>query len=90
MPCPFTFTASQAGLKAIEMWWLGDVVVPAVLIVGVYCFVWLVRDRSRKSTRRSKRTAEDLYPQYADSVRKQRRYAKKHGGSWRDDGSPAA
>jgi len=60
------------------MWWLADIVVPAVLILGVYCFVW--------STRKSKRTAEDLYPLYADSLRKERNYAKKHGGAWRDDG----
>ena len=68
------------------MWWLDDLVVPAVLILGVYCFVWLVRSGTRKSTRKSKRTAEDLYPLYADSLRKQRNYAKKHGGVWRDDG----
>ena len=70
------------------MWWLDDIVVPAVLIFGVYCFVWLVRSRTRGLTRKSKRTAEDLYPAYADSVRKQRKYAKAHGSTWRDDGRP--
>jgi len=71
------------------MWWLDDIVVPAVLVVGVYCFVWLARSGARRSTRRSKRTAEDLYSNYADSIRKQRKYARKHGGTWRDDSSPA-
>jgi hypothetical protein len=69
------------------MWWMDDIVVPAVLIFGVYCFVWLVLHRTRGSTRKSRRTAEDLYPLYADSIRKQRKYAKEHGGEWRDDGS---
>jgi hypothetical protein len=35
--------------------------------------------------RKNTRTAEDLYPLYADSIRKQRKYAKEHGGQWRDD-----
>jgi hypothetical protein len=70
------------------MWWLDDIVVPAVLILGVCCFVWLVRRGTRTSARKSIRTAEDLYPRYADSIRKQRKYAKEHGSMWRDDGSP--
>jgi hypothetical protein len=72
------------------MWWLDDIVVPALLLFGVYCFVWLVRSGTRRSTRRSKRTAEDLYASYADSIRKQRKYAKKHGDTWREDGRPVA
>ena len=67
------------------MWWLDDIIVPAVLILGVSCFVWLVRSSTRRSVRKNTRTAEDLYPLYADSIRKQRKYAKEHGGQWRDD-----
>jgi hypothetical protein len=37
-------------------------------------------------TRKTTRSAEDLYPRYADSARKQRRHAKEHGGQWTDDG----
>ena len=69
------------------MWWMDDIIVPAVLILGVFCFVLLVRSSTRRSSRKSTiRTAEDLYPLYADSIRKQRKkYAKEHGGQWRDD-----
>jgi hypothetical protein len=68
------------------MWWLDDIVVPAVLILGVSCFVLLVRSSTRRSVRKTTtRTAEDMYPLYADSIRKQRKYAKEHGGQWRDD-----
>jgi hypothetical protein len=69
------------------MWWMDDIVVPALLILGVYCFVWLVLRRRRTSTRRSNRTAESMYPLYADSIKKQRKYAEEHG-TRRDDGSP--
>lgn len=67
------------------MWWLDDIIVPAVLILGVSCFVWLVRSSTRRSVRKNTRSAEDLYPLYADSIRKQRKYAKEHGGQWQDD-----
>jgi hypothetical protein len=67
------------------MWWLDDIIVPAVLILGISCFVWLVRSSSRRSVRKTTRTAEDLYPLYGDSIRKQRKYAREHGGQWQDD-----
>jgi hypothetical protein len=74
-------------LKAIEMWWMDDIIVPAVLIAGAYCFVWLVRSRTQGAARKNtRRTAEDLYPLYADSIQKQRKYAKEHGDQWKDDG----
>jgi len=76
------------GLKAIGMWWLDDIVVPVLLLLGFSCFAILVGFRTRMLTRRTTRRAEDLYPQYADSARKQRRYAREHGGQWPDDGSP--
>ena len=67
------------------MWWMNDIIVPAVLILGVSVFVWLVRIMTRRIGRRTSRTAEGLYPRYGDSLRKQRKYAKEHGGQWRDD-----
>jgi hypothetical protein len=74
-------------LKAIEMWWLADIIVPAVLILGAYCFVWIVRSGARGAARKnSRRTVESMYPLYADSIRKQRKHAKEHGGAWKDDG----
>ena len=73
------------------MWWLNDLVIPAILIIGLGCFVITVVWRTRFMTRRTTRTAEDLYPQYADSVQEQRKYAREHGGQWRDDeGRPDA
>jgi len=74
------------GLKAIEMWWMDDLIVPALLILGIYCFVVMVGFRTRMLTRKTNRAAEDLYPRYADSLKKQQKYAKEHGGTWKDDG----
>jgi hypothetical protein len=66
------------------MWWLDDIVIPAVLLLGIYCFVSTVRWRTRSASRKSTRTAESMYPRYADSPAKQRKYARQHGGQWRD------
>jgi hypothetical protein len=63
--------------------WL-DIGIVALLIVGAYCFAALTGFQTRMLTRRSNRRAEDVYGQFADSPRKQRRYARKHGGTWRD------
>ena len=57
------------------MWWMDDLVVPAVLLVCICCFVLLVRFRAGMMTRRTDRTAENMYANYADSARKHR----KHG-----------
>lgn len=65
------------------MWW-EYIIVAAVLIFGVYCFLVLVGFRARMLSTRTKRTAESMYGLYADSTRKQRKYAKEHGGQWRD------
>ncbi len=62
-----------------------DIVVVVFLLCGVYGFVELVGWRTRGFNRKTTRTAEDLYDSYADSPRKQRRYAREHGGQWRDD-----
>jgi hypothetical protein len=72
-------------LEAIHMWWLDDIVVPAVLIIGFGCFVVMARWRTRDLTRETTRTAESMYPSYAGSIRQQRKYAEEHGGTWQDD-----
>ena len=64
--------------------WLDIGIVVLFLFAG-YAFLQLVGWRTRGLSRRTKRTAEDLYPQYADSPRKQRRYAREHGGTWPED-----
>jgi hypothetical protein len=63
------------------MWWLDDIVIPALFILGIYCFVAFVGFRTRMLTRKTTRTAEDLYDRYADSLRKQQKYARDHGGT---------
>jgi len=64
--------------------WL-DIAIAALFVAGIYAFVTLVRWRTRDVTRRSSRTADNLYGQYADSPRKQRQYARRRGGSWTDE-----
>jgi hypothetical protein len=72
------------------MWWLDDIVIPALFIFAIYCFVVFTGFRTRMLTRKTTRTAEDLYDNYADSLAKQQKYAKEHGGTWKaDDGLDA-
>jgi hypothetical protein len=68
------------------VWWL-YVIVGAVLLSGIYAFLTLTGFETRVLTRRTTRTAEDLYPNYADSLRKQRRYAQQHSGESANDGT---
>jgi len=68
------------------MW--ADILGAAVLILGIYCFLVLVGFRRRMLTRKTDRTAESMYDNYADPVSKQRKYARDHGDTWKDDGSP--
>ncbi len=65
------------------MWWL-DIIVPVLLALAVFGFVLIVRLQTHRLTDRTTRTAEDLYPRYADSIRKQHKYAREHGGQWQD------
>jgi hypothetical protein len=68
----------------IQVPWWGDVLFLLVAGIAIWGFCSIVGFRTKTLTRRSNRTAEDLYPDYADSPRKQRRYAREHGGQWRD------
>lgn len=68
------------------MW--ADIGIAALLLVGIYCFLELVGFRSRVLTRKSDRRAEDMYDQYADSPRAQRKYAKQRGGEWTEPATP--
>ena len=65
-------------------WWETLLFVAAV-IVAIWGFASLVGFRTRSVTRRTDRTAADMYDQFADSPRKQRKYARQHGGEWRND-----
>jgi hypothetical protein len=64
--------------------WL-DIGIVALMLFAVYAFIQMVGWRTRLMTRRTSRTAENMYGEFADSPREQRRYAKRHGGEWRDE-----
>jgi type II secretory pathway component PulL len=66
------------------MWWQ-YVIMAVVAIVVVYAFVSLTGFQTRRLTRRTDRTAEEMYDSYADSPGKQRRYARKRGGESRNE-----
>jgi hypothetical protein len=66
------------------MWW-EYIIIVAVLIFGIYSFLVVVGFRTRLQTRKTDRTAESMYSNYADSNRKQRKYARERGGQWQDD-----
>lgn len=69
--------------------WL-DIGIVALFLVGIYAFIELVGWRTKALSRRTNRRAEDMYDQYADSPRQQRKYAQRHGGSWPDGSDGAA
>ena len=87
--CPLQVSADPAGnlgnrspdgIVVIQMVWWEAVLFFAVVIFAIYAFASIVGFRTRTLTRPTDRTAQDMYDNYADSPRKQRRYAKHHGG----------
>ena len=66
------------------MWWQ-YIIMAAVILFGIYGFLTLTSFETRVLSRRTTRRAADLYPNYADSLHKQRRYAKEHGGERASD-----
>ena len=58
------------------MWWQ-HIIIAAVILFRIYGFLTLTSFETRVLSRRTTRRAADLYPRYADSLRKQRRYAKR-------------
>jgi hypothetical protein len=66
------------------MAWWGYILLALAVVLAVKGFLALVGVETRWVTRKSTRTAEDLYQDYADSPREQRRYAREHGGEWHD------
>ena len=68
----------------IQMSWWEIILFVAVVIFAIYAFASLVGMRTRSLTRRTDRTAENMYANYADPSRKQRRYARHHGGEGHD------
>ena len=66
------------------MWW-EYVIVAVILLFGIYAFLVLTGFETRILSRRTTRTAESMYASHADSLRKQRRYARQHGGERTND-----
>ncbi len=75
-------------IEVIPMPWWGYILFALAVLLAIKGFLALVGVETRWVTRKTLKTAEDLYPDYADSLRKQGRYAREHGGEWRnqDDG----
>jgi hypothetical protein len=67
------------------MSWWEIIVFIIVVIVAIWGFASMVGLETRSLTRRTSRTAQDLYSSYGDSARRQRRYAREHGGSWHNE-----
>jgi hypothetical protein len=68
----------------IQMAWWEIILFIAVVIFAIYAFASIVGVQKRGLTRRTDRTAENMYDDYADSPRRQRRYARHHGGEGHD------
>jgi nitric oxide reductase large subunit len=74
---PGTPEVEAVQAKAVAMWWMNFIIVPGVLILGIYGFLVLAGFQKRMLTRRTSRTAESMYGNYADPPRKQRMRARK-------------
>ena len=66
------------------MWWQ-YVIAAVVLIIAVYGFISLVKVQTHRVSDKTDNTAEDVYDRYSESPRQQHRYARQHGGEWRDE-----
>jgi hypothetical protein len=75
---------SFARIEVIPVPWWGYALFLVAVGVAIWGFLSLVGFRTRWVTSKTDRTAQDLYPSHADSLRKQRRHAREHGGEWRD------
>jgi hypothetical protein len=62
-----------------------DIGIVALLLFGVYAFTQLVGWETRNLSRRTMRRAEDMYGQFASSLRKQRRAVREQGAQSREE-----
>jgi hypothetical protein len=67
------------------MAWWEYVITAMVLLAGICAFLVLTGGVTRFLSSGTDRTAESMYGNYADSLRKQRRYARRHGGQSQDE-----
>jgi len=63
------------------MWWQW-LIAAVVVIIAVCGFVSIVKLQTHRLSDPTDNTADDVYDRYADSLRKQRRFARNHGGEW--------
>ena len=66
------------------MWWQWAIAA-VVAIIAVYGFISLVRVQTHRLSDRTGNTADDVYDRYAGSPRQQHRYAREHGGEWKNE-----
>jgi hypothetical protein len=64
------------------VWWL-DIIVILLLVFGIWGFLTLIGVQTRFFTRKTTRTAESMYDEYADSPGKQPR--RDHAADRHDD-----
>ena len=60
------------------MW--GDIIIVAVLLLGIYGFVLLARFEKRMLASQTRRSPGRMHGNYAGLARKQRRRVRQHGG----------
>ena len=59
-------------IAVVNMWWM-NIIVVALLALGIFGFVMLVRLVTQRLTGETIRRAEDMYDEYADSPHKRHR-----------------
>jgi hypothetical protein len=55
------------------VWWMDAIIVLAVLILGIFCFLVIARFEKRMLTRKTSRAAESTDGNHADPSHQQRR-----------------
>jgi hypothetical protein len=65
------------------MWWQW-LIGAAVLILPVYAFRTVAGFQTLVLRRKTDRSLDSIYGRYRDSDRRQQKYARQHGGQWRD------
>jgi hypothetical protein len=69
----------------IQMQWWETVLFFAAVIFAIYGFVSIVRIRTHTLTDQTDRTAQDMYDNYAELTRKQRKDGRAHAGTRRTE-----
>jgi hypothetical protein len=59
----------------------GDIIIVAVVLLGIYDFVLLARFERRMLASKTSRSSGSMHDNYADLTRKQRKHTRQHGGA---------